>query len=54
VGDSDLRYVWRVSDDVALPLDERMAPRPGNSGWGYMLGRYDAPYGPRTYTYPQR
>jgi len=54
VGDSDLRYVWRVSDDVALPLDERMAPRPGNSGWGYMLSRYDAPYGPRTYTYPQR
>jgi len=27
-----------------------MRPLPGNAAWGYMLSRYDAPYGPRTYT----
>jgi hypothetical protein len=52
--DPDLRYFWRVNDDIALPLDEHMSPRTGNSAWGYMLSRYDAPYGPRTYTYLQR
>jgi hypothetical protein len=52
--DGDLRYFWRVDDNIALPLDERMSPKAGNAGWGYMLSRYDAPYGPRTYTYLQR
>jgi hypothetical protein len=52
--DGDLRYFWRVNDNIVLPLDERMSPRVGNAGWGYMLSRYDAPYGPRTYTYLQR
>ena len=52
--DADLRYFWRVNDDIALLLDDRMNPRTGNAAWGYMLSRYDAPYGPRTYTYPQR
>jgi hypothetical protein len=52
--DGDLRFFWRVNDDIVLPLDERMSPRVGNAGWGYMLSRYDAPYGPRTYTYLQR
>jgi len=52
--DADLRNFWRVNDDIALLLDERMNPRTGNSAWGYMLSRYDAPYGPRTYTYLQR
>jgi hypothetical protein len=52
--DGDLRFFWRVDDNVVLPLDERMSPKVGNAGWGYMLSRYDAPYGPRTYTYLQR
>jgi hypothetical protein len=51
--DKDLRYFWRVNDDIMLPLDERMSPKPRNTG-GSMLSRYDAPYGPRTYTYLQR
>jgi hypothetical protein len=52
--DGDLRFFWRVNDNVVLPLDERMSPKVGNAGWGYMLSRYDAPYGPRTFTYLQR
>ena len=51
--DKDLRYFWQVNDDILLPLDERMSPKPRNAG-GSMLSRYDAPYGPRTYTYLQR
>jgi len=51
--DKDLRYFWRVTDEILLPLDEHMSPKPGNAG-GSMLSRYDAPYGPRTYTYLQR
>lgn len=54
LADADLRYFWRVNDDIALVLDEGMKPRPGNSAWGYMLSRYHAPYGPRTYTWLQR
>jgi hypothetical protein len=46
----DLRRHWRVSEDVLLPLDASMRPLVGNSAWGYMLSRYAAPYGPRTYT----
>jgi hypothetical protein len=46
----DLQRHWRVSDDVLLPLDHGMRPRAGNAAWGYMLSRYRAPYGPRTYT----
>ena len=49
--DEDLRRLWRVNDDVALLLDDRMSPKAGNGAWGYMLSRYDAPYGPRTYVY---
>ena len=45
----DLRQFWRVSEDVLLPLDRNMRPRAGNSAWGFMLSRYSAPYGPRTY-----
>jgi hypothetical protein len=52
--DGDLRYFWQVDDNVVLPLDERMSPKAGNAGWGYMLSRYDAPYGPRTYSFLQR
>src|SRR5262249_38090096 len=51
--DKDLRYFWRVNDNILLPLDEGMSPKPRNAG-GSMLSRYDAPYGPRTYTYLQR
>jgi hypothetical protein len=40
---------WRVNDDILLVLDQAMTPKPGNSAWGYMLSRYAAPYGPRTY-----
>jgi len=46
----DLQRHWRVSEDVLLPLDQSMRPLAGNAAWGYMLSRYDAPYGPRTYT----
>jgi hypothetical protein len=46
----DLQRHWRVSEDVLLPLDRSMRPLAGNAAWGYMLSRYDAPYGPRTYT----
>lgn len=46
-----LQYFWRVNDDILLVLDGDMKPQPGNSAWGYMLSRYDAPYGPRTYTW---
>ena len=52
--DGDLRFFWRVDDNIVLPLDERMSPKVGNAAWGYVLSRYDAPYGPRTYTYLQR
>jgi hypothetical protein len=46
----DLRRHWRVSEDVLLPLDQSLRPQAGNAAWGYMLSRYHAPYGPRTYT----
>jgi hypothetical protein len=46
----DLQRHWRVSEDVLLPLDQSMRPLAGNAAWGYMLSRYAAPYGPRTYT----
>lgn len=49
--DDGLRYFWRASDDILLVLDPDMNPKAGNAAWGYMLSRYDAPYGPRTYTY---
>jgi len=52
--DKDLRFFWRVNDDILLTLDERMRPKAGNAAWGSMLSRYDAPYGPRTYTYLQK
>jgi NlpE N-terminal domain len=51
--DEDLRYFWRVNDNILLLLDRRMSPKSGNAAWGYMLSRYDAPYGPRTYNYRQ-
>jgi hypothetical protein len=46
----DLQRHWRASEDVLLPLDQSMRPLAGNAAWGYMLSRYAAPYGPRTYT----
>ena len=46
---SDLRYFWRVNADILLLLDEHGRPKVGNAAWGYMLSRYTAPYGPRTY-----
>ena len=49
---SDLRHYWRVNEDILLVLDERKCPKAGNSAWGYMLSRYAAPYGPRTYVVP--
>jgi hypothetical protein len=45
----DLRYYWRVNEDIVLLLDRSMHPRVGNAAWGYMLSRYAEPYGPRTY-----
>jgi hypothetical protein len=45
----DLRFYWRVNEDILLPLDQNMSPKVGNAGWGYMLSRYAEPYGPRTY-----
>jgi hypothetical protein len=51
--DEDVRYFWRVNDNILLLLDRRMSPKAGNGAWGYMLSRYDAPYGPRTYNFRQ-
>jgi hypothetical protein len=48
---AELRWFWRVSDDILLPLDQDRTPKAGNSGWGTMLSRNAAPYGPRTYTH---
>jgi hypothetical protein len=52
--DAELRYFWRVNEDILLVLDQNMRPKAGNAAWGYMLSRYAAPYGPRTYPYDQR
>ena len=49
--DEDVRYFWRVNDNIRLLLDRRMSPKAGNGAWGTMLSRYDAPYGPRTYNF---
>jgi hypothetical protein len=46
---ADLRHYWRVNGDILLPLDQDRNPKVGNAAWGYMLSRYAAPYGPRTY-----
>jgi hypothetical protein len=43
----ELRYFWRVNDDIVLPLDPSMSPKVGNASWGYMLSRYAEGYGPR-------
>lgn len=48
-GPDDLQRFWRASADILLPLDESLRPKAGNSAWGYMLSRYAALYGPRTY-----
>jgi hypothetical protein len=45
----DLRRFWRVTTEILLPLDDSQRPKAGNAAWGYMLSRYAAPYGPRTY-----
>jgi hypothetical protein len=45
----DLRYYWRVNENILLVLDQNMSPKVGNAAWGYMLSRYAEPYGPRTY-----
>jgi hypothetical protein len=44
----ELRYFWRVNEDIVLPLDQSMGPKVGNASWGYMLSRYAEGYGPRT------
>jgi hypothetical protein len=46
---ADLRYYWRVNEDILLALDQSMSPKVGNAAWGYMLSRFAEPYGPRTY-----
>ncbi len=45
----DFRYYWKVNDDILFLLDENLSPKVGDNAWGYMLGRYNAPYGPREY-----
>jgi hypothetical protein len=45
----ELRFYWRVNEDIVLPVDENMSPKVGNAAWGTMLSRYAEPYGPRTY-----
>jgi NlpE N-terminal domain len=52
--DPELRYYWRVNEDILLVLDQRMRPKVGDAAWGYMLSRYAEPYGPRIYRYDQR
>jgi len=52
--DPSLRRFWRVTDDILLPLDDDLRPRPGNGAWGSMLSRDPTPYGPRTYLYDER
>jgi hypothetical protein len=44
----ELRYFWRVNEDIVLPLDPSMSPKVGNASWGYMLSRYAKGYHPRT------
>ena len=44
--DAALRLYWRVNDEILLPVDEGRTPKAGNAGWGYMLSRNAAPYGP--------
>ena len=46
---ANFQLFWRVNDNVLLPLDRDLNPKAGNSAWGSMLSRYNAPYGPRTY-----
>jgi hypothetical protein len=46
-----LHYFWRVNDNILLQLDEHMNPRAESGAWGHMLTRYNAQYGPRTYTW---
>jgi hypothetical protein len=45
----EFNSLWRVSDDILLPLDAQLRPRPGNGAWGTMLSRYTGTYGPRRY-----
>jgi hypothetical protein len=33
----DLRYYWRLTQDILLPLDQSMRPMAGNAAWGFML-----------------
>ena len=33
--DEDVRYFWRVNDNILLLLDRRMSPKAGNGAWGY-------------------
>jgi hypothetical protein len=52
--DPSLKYLWRLSDDVVLVLDQNLRPVAGNAAWGRMLSRDCTPYGPRTYPYDER
>jgi hypothetical protein len=52
--DPSLQYLWRVSDEVVLVLDQNLRPLPGDAAWGRMLSRDCTPYGPRTYPYDER
>ena len=45
----EFQSLWRVSDDILLPLDAQLRPKPGNGAWGTMLSRYTGTYGPRLY-----
>lgn len=52
--DPELRYFWRVNEDILLILDQGLRPKVGDGAWGYMLSRDPEPYGPRTYRYDER
>ncbi len=45
----EFNTLWRVSDDILLPLDAQLRPKPGDGAWGTMLSRYTGNYGPRRY-----
>ncbi|MFS8131484.1 MAG: hypothetical protein ACMG57_05940 [Candidatus Dojkabacteria bacterium] len=47
--EADFQNYWRLNEDIILPLDQNLNPKVGDAAWGYMLSRYSAPYGPRTY-----
>jgi hypothetical protein len=51
---ADMRYLWQAGDTVALLLDEKLQPLPGDGVYTYALNRDCRPYGPRTYPIDRR